>query len=178
MQLITPRLILRDFLVSDFNALRELEAHPDTYYFEQANPSEETTRMQLEKMIEHQSISPRRYYRLAITIPPQNDVIGRITLAHTNESIREWEFGWAIHPQEWGKGYATEAAGHMMEFAFKELGAHRIIAMCHELNEASVRVMEKLSMQQDRLLRETRWWHEEWHNELVYAILHHEWKNE
>ena len=178
MQLITSRLILRDFLATDFNSLRELEAHPDTYYFEQANPSEETTRVQLEKMMEHQGITPRRYYRLAITIPPKDDVIGRITLAHINEAIREWEFGWAIHPQEWGKGYATEAASRMMEFAFKELGVHRIIAMCHELNKASVRVMERLSMQQEGLLRETRWWHEDWHNELVYSILDHEWKND
>jgi len=177
MQLSTSRLVLRDFLVSDFDALRALEAHSDTYYFENANPSEETTRMQLEKMIEHQNISPRQYYRLAITIHTQDEVLGRISLVLSSEAAREWEIGWAIHPNGWGKGYATEAARCMMDFAFNELGAHRIIAISHASNMASVRVMEKLSMKIDGFLRETRWWHDAWHNELIYSILDREWKN-
>jgi len=174
MQLVTSRLILRDFLASDFSALRDLESRSETYHFENANPSEETTRLQLEKMLVHQNETSRKYYRLGITIPPQDVVIGRIALVLTNDAIREWEIGWAIHPDLWGNGYATEAARKMISFAFDELDAHRIIAISHASNRASVRVMEKLSMQQDGLLRETRWWHKNWHDELVWSILDRE----
>jgi len=177
MQLTTPRLILRDFRESDFDALRAIEAHPDTYYFEDFNPSEETTRLQLEKMLAHQNESSRKYYRLGIMIPPQDVVIGRISLVLTNEAIREWEIGWAIHPDEWGKGFAVEAARGMLDFAFEKLDAHRIIAISHASNKASIRVMEKLSMMHEGHLRETRQWHGGWSDEVIYSILDHEWGN-
>jgi len=178
MQFTTQRLILRDFRESDFDALRVLEAHPNTYHFEESNPSEETTRLQLEKIIEHQNESSRKYYRLGITIPPQHVVKGRIALVHTNNAIREWEIGWAIHPDEWGKGFAVEAARCMLDFAFEKLDAHRVIAVSHALNKASIRVMEKLSMTREGHLRETRQWHGEWSDEVIYSILDREWGND
>jgi RimJ/RimL family protein N-acetyltransferase len=92
------------------------------------------------------------------------------------EAIREWEVGWAIHPDEWGKGYATEAARQVMDWGFRELDIHRIVAFCHASNSASVRVMEKLGMHQDGMLRETRWLRGEWWDEYVYAILEKDWK--
>lgn len=177
MQLITPRLLLRDFRLNDFDALRTLEAHPETYRYEGPNPSEEKTRLQLEKILEQNEESPRQYYRLAVTLPPHDIVMGRISLVLLNDTIREWEIGWAMHPQEWGKGYTPEAARRLLDFAFDELGAHRVTAFCHALNTASVRVMEKLSMHKDGRLRETRWWHDNWSDEFVYAILERDWKN-
>lgn len=175
MQLTTPRLIIRDFRESDFNALRAIEAHPDTYFFEDFDPSEETTRLQLEKMLAHQNETSRKYYRLGITIPPQDVVMGRISLVLTNEAIREWEIGWANHPDEWGKGFAVEAARGMLGFAFEKLGAHRIIAISHAANKASIRVIEKLAMTREGHLRETRQWHDGWSDEVMYSILDHEW---
>ncbi|OGO65815.1 MAG: hypothetical protein A2030_05000 [Chloroflexi bacterium RBG_19FT_COMBO_50_10] len=64
-----------------------------------------------------------------------------------------------------------------MDWAFKELSVHRIVALCHADNTASVRVMEKLGMRQDGRLREARWLRGEWWDEYVYAILEREWKN-
>jgi RimJ/RimL family protein N-acetyltransferase len=66
----------------------------------------------------------------------------------------------------------------MLDFAFGELGVHRVTAFCHVLNRASVRVMEKLSMRRDGRLRETRWWHDSWCDEFVYAILDRDWKKD
>lgn len=178
MELATTRLILREFQATDFNALRELEAHPETYRYEGANPTEASIRTHLEKIMASANDNPRIEFRLAITIPPHDVVRGRISLFLLNSSIREWEIGWAVHPQEWGNGYAPEAARRLLDFAFGELGVHRITAFCHVLNKASVRVMEKLSMQRDGRLRETRWWNDGWSDEFVYAILERDWKKE
>lgn len=178
MQLTTQRLILRDFRESDFDALRALEAHPSTYHYEETNPSEEVTRLQLEKMIEQQNETQRKYYRFGITIPPQDVVKGRIALVHTNHSICEWEIGWAIHPDEWGKGLATEAARSMLGFAFEKLDAHRVIAVSHASNQVSIRIMEKLSMTREGHLRETRQWHGAWSDDVIYSILDREWGND
>lgn len=178
MELITPRLILRDFRFDDFESLRAIESRPETYYYEGPNPSPEKTRLQLEKLLAQNNEKPRMYYRLAVTLPPDDQLIGRVSLVLLNDAIREWEIGWAIHPDEWGQGYAPEAARRLMDFAFTELGAHRVTAFCHVLNQASVRVMEKLSMQREGHLRATRWWREAWSDELVHAILEKDWVNE
>src|SRR5262249_43815522 len=58
------------------------------------------------------------------------------------------EFGlfWAVSPVYQRQGYATEAASAMVDFAFRELRLHRIVATTTYGNRASRRVMEKLGM--------------------------------
>lgn len=175
MELITPRLILREFRESDFGAFRELEDHPETYRYETARPSEQKTKQYLEKVQLDALQLPRTHYRLAVTSMLKDYVFGRVTLGLNNDSIREWEIGWVIHPTEWGKGIATEAADCMLDFAFTELKAHRVVAFSHAENAASLRVMRKLGMQQEGLLRETRAWNNAWSDEVVYSILEREW---
>jgi RimJ/RimL family protein N-acetyltransferase len=175
MELFTPRLILREFRENDLSLFRELEAHPETYRFESAHPDDAQIRGYLEKAQSDGLQTPRPRYRLALTICPADEVRGRVTLALMNDSIREWEIGWAIHLAEWGKGFAVETAQRLLEFAFTDLGAHRVVAFSHAENAASLRVMQKLGMQQDGLLRETRPWRGAWSDEVVYSILEREW---
>jgi len=175
MRLLTPRLTLREFCETDFGSFRELEARPETYHYETTSPSEERTREYLQKAQQDTLQSPRTRYRLAVTGLGQAYILGRVTLGLNNDSIREWEIGWAIHPAEWGKGIATEAAQCMLDFAFAQLNAHRVVAFSHAENAASLRVMQKLGMQQEGLLRETRLWQGQWGDEVIYSILDREW---
>ena len=175
MELLTPNLILREFRERDFAIFRELEARPETYHFESAHPDDEQVRAYLEKAQSDGLQTPRTRYRLAVAVHPADEVRGRVTLALMNDPIREWEIGWAIHPAEWGKGFAVEAAQRLLEFAFTDLGAHRVVAFSHAQNAASLRVMQKLGMQQDGLLRETRPWRGAWSDEVVFSILEREW---
>lgn len=175
MELTTPRLILRDFRSSDWAALREIESRQETYYYESVSPSVEKTDAYLQQAQLDALQSPRTRYRLAVTIRPQDQMRGRVTLGLINDSIREWEIGWAIHPAEWGKGIATQAARRMLDFGFTELRAHRVVAFSHVHNAASLRVMQKLGMQKEGLLRETRPWGNGWSDEVVCSILDWEW---
>jgi ribosomal-protein-alanine N-acetyltransferase len=176
MQLHTPRLTLCEFRESDFDALRAYESSPDIQRYEKPVPSEEQTREHLRQAIAWALEKPRRHYRMAITIPPDDCVRGRLSLSENFHDIREWEMGWTVHQHYWGQGYATEAARRMLEFAFAELNAHRVVAFCNAENAASRRVMEKIGMRQEGLLRETRWLNGGWHDELVYAILERDWR--
>lgn len=175
MELFTPRLILRDFQQNDLANLKEVESMPETYYFESSQPNHEQIAKKLQQAQEEIFHSPRTSYHLAITIQPLDLVRGRVSLTLINESIREWEIGWAVHPAEWGNGFATEASLRMLEFAFTKLQAHRVVAFSHAENAASIQVMKKLNMQQEGLLRETRPWKNGWSHEVVYSILDREW---
>ena len=57
---------------------------------------------------------------------------------------------WAISPKYWRKGYASEAAQALIEYAFQEMRLHRIIATTEHDNIASQAVMRKLGMKIER----------------------------
>jgi RimJ/RimL family protein N-acetyltransferase len=58
----------------------------------------------------------------------------------------EYEIGWRLREDAWGKGYAKEAAIASLEHAFGQLGAERVIALTVEGNSPSWGLMERLGM--------------------------------
>lgn len=176
MELITQRLVLREFRHDDFDAVRDYESHPKTHRFEKAIPNDDAIRMHLNEIVAWSQENPRSQYCFAITVQPENIVRGQVSVSLNISDIREWEIGWKVHYDYWGKGYATEAARRVLAFAFHDLQAHRVVAFCNVDNAASVRVMDKLGMLQDGRLRETRWWNGAWQDEFVYAILDRDWE--
>lgn len=171
MELITARLLLREFRTTDLDSLAAFANHPDMRRFEKGIPDYATARNFLERAILKACETPRTSYYLAITVPPKDKIIGRISLTSQNSEIREWEIGWAVRKDDWQKGYASEAAHRMLDFAFNQLNAHRVVAFCHAENTASVKVMKKISMKNEGCLRQTRWFGGCWADELVYSIL-------
>jgi len=69
----------------------------------------------------------------------------------------EIEIGWHLHPDSWGRGFATEAAAAVLNRAFAE-GLLEVWAVTYFDNHRSIRVCHKIGM---RLLGVThRWYHE------------------
>jgi RimJ/RimL family protein N-acetyltransferase len=63
------------------------------------------------------------------------------------------EMGYWIGKPYWGRGYATEAAGAMLEYGFERLGFHKIHAYHYTRNPASGRVLEKIGMRREGIMR-------------------------
>jgi [ribosomal protein S5]-alanine N-acetyltransferase len=62
----------------------------------------------------------------------------------------ETEVGYLLGRPHWGRGYATEAATAVRDYALTEVGEERLIALIMRGNVASQRVAEKLGMQYER----------------------------
>ena len=58
---------------------------------------------------------------------------------------RDLELGWRFMKSAWGKGYATEAAGAVMN-VLESNGIRQFTAIAEESHEASINVMKKLGM--------------------------------
>ena len=58
------------------------------------------------------------------------------------------EIGWRLRRDRWGQGLAVEAARAMGDFAFDELNARELFAVCDPANTASANVMKRLGMQE------------------------------
>ncbi len=60
--------------------------------------------------------------------------------------VAEIEFGYMLGRDYWGRGYATEVARALVDYAFTVLGLQRVIAMTHPDNRASARVIVKAGL--------------------------------
>jgi [ribosomal protein S5]-alanine N-acetyltransferase len=79
------------------------------------------------------------------------EMVGRGGLQHTYVGGQsEVEVGWAIVPERWGQGLATELALLSVEVAFDDLGLAEIVAFTQPPNIASRRVMEKAGFAYER----------------------------
>jgi RimJ/RimL family protein N-acetyltransferase len=80
------------------------------------------------------------------------------------------EIGWRLRRDKWGRGFASEAARAMAEYAFTCLRAEVLYAVCDPDNGASARVMVKLGMDYRGL--------EEWYSRKVatYALTAQKWR--
>ncbi|MEU4765517.1 GNAT family N-acetyltransferase [Actinosynnema sp. NPDC023794] len=81
------------------------------------------------------------------------------------------ELGYRLHPDFWGRGYATEGASALVEHG-RATGLTRIVAYAMAVNTGSRRVLEKVGLQY------VRTFHEEWpdyiegaeHGDVEYAL--------
>jgi [ribosomal protein S5]-alanine N-acetyltransferase len=72
------------------------------------------------------------------------EMIGRGGLQYTfTAGLNDVEAGWAVVPERWGQGFATELAQASVEVAFEQLDLLEIVAFALPTNIASRRVMEK-----------------------------------
>ena len=76
---------------------------------------------------------------------PELGVVGAIGLS-VRARHRKADMGYWIGVEYWGRGYATEAAGAIIEFAASHFQLEKITAHHMIENPASGRVMEKLGM--------------------------------
>jgi RimJ/RimL family protein N-acetyltransferase len=70
-------------------------------------------------------------------------LIGRIGYTH-HPGWPDFELGWTIIPEYQGRGYATEGARMLLDYAFTSLGRDRVTSLIHPDNAPSRRVAEKL----------------------------------
>jgi RimJ/RimL family protein N-acetyltransferase len=78
-------------------------------------------------------------------------MVGRGGLQHTTvDGVDAVEVAWAIVPERWRQGLATELARAAVEVAFDDLDLDEIVAFTLHDNIASRRVMEKAGFTYDR----------------------------
>jgi RimJ/RimL family protein N-acetyltransferase/uncharacterized damage-inducible protein DinB len=69
------------------------------------------------------------------------------------DALPDVDIGFALLPAYWGKGYALEVAGAVLEHGRTAHGLRRIVAITNPDNERSIQLLEKLGMRQDGTVR-------------------------
>ena len=100
--------------------------------------------------IERAQNDPCNEYYLAIEVNKQFVGFCRLGL----NGVKAAKLGYAIRADDWGKGYATDAARTLAEFGFEALGLHRISAAMSPDNAAFAGVAKHLGMTYEGRIRD------------------------
>jgi len=166
----TERLILREYVPEDWGQVHIYASDADLVKYMDWGPNtEDDTRAFVEAMIKTQEQNPRAVYEFAVTLKTNGMLIGGSGLAIPQYG--QAALGYCLNKQYWGRGFATEAASALCGLGFRGLDLHRIFAACRPDNVASARVMEKIGMKREGMLREHMYAKGKWQNSFVYSIL-------
>ncbi|MGI9107406.1 MAG: GNAT family N-acetyltransferase [Pyrinomonadaceae bacterium] len=69
------------------------------------------------------------------------------------DALTDIDIGFAFLPRFWSQGYAYESAAAVRDYAMNVLGLKRLVAVTNRDNAASIKVLEKLGLKFDRMVR-------------------------
>ncbi len=178
----TERLAIRELTEADRPALDGFVRDPEQLrlmLFSMASPEEADSFLSMAS--ESARADPRLEYHLAVEARSETGARGRalvgcVSLMREDPGHPEAELGYFFLREHWGKGYAVEASRPLVDFAFAKLGLHRVWGMCHSENAASAKVMERLGMKREGMLREHRVLRGAYRSSLIYGLLEREWR--
>jgi len=142
----TPRLLLRPRSMAEFDACLAMDRDPQVtqyvvgpWHDPQAHERFLTERIQ-------RSFGPGFGYWSIFAKDAPASFLGWTLLIPADGVGPDIEIGWRLNRAAWGRGYATEAATPILEYAFTQMRLQQVIADIHPQNIGSVRVAEKLGL--------------------------------
>lgn len=78
---------------------------------------------------------------------------GAIGIVEARIARFKMEIGYVLSRKYWGVGIMPEAARELVDWGLSQLQIYRVWAVCDVENSASARVMEKIGMQREEILR-------------------------
>ncbi|KKW75592.1 GCN5 family acetyltransferase [Acinetobacter sp. AG1] len=143
----TARLILRQWQPEDYASFAQMSKNPQVMqYFPKLLTRTESDAFinKVRAIIELQS-----WGFWAVELKSNHQFIGFVGI-HSQPTQFSFspciEIGWRLDQAYWGKGYATEAAQSVLDFAFRELNFEKIVSFTSLENLRSQMLMQKLGM--------------------------------
>jgi RimJ/RimL family protein N-acetyltransferase len=149
----TGRLVLRRPVDADAPAIFDGYAQdPEVVRYLMWRPHTSITHTQDYLVHCHAGWLTRTDLTWALTLAGDDRLVGMIGLRPRGFKP---DLGYVLARPFWGQGLMTEAGRAIMELAFSDPIVHRVWAVCDVDNRASARVLEKIGMTREGVLR--RW---------------------
>lgn len=156
---IAKRLVIRDFELVDAPDLAENLNHPDVSRYMSDVPHPFPPKL-AERWIQYwmklSQITPRSEYELAIELSSEKRIVGAATLTNVNRDSGTASIAYWLGKRYWGQGIASEALGHVIEFAFGKLGLQKLGAELFVDNHLSERLLRKFGFRHQTTLKNLR----------------------
>ncbi len=171
----SERLILRRFADSDLAPFLTYRNDPEVArYLAWESCTEHEAIAMIEELKSLQPGTPGEWFQFAIELKETDTLIGDCALKVEHDG-RQAEIGFTLSREHQGKGYATEAVSRLLDYAFGDLGLHRVVAITDRENEPSIALLERLGMRREGHFVQNVWFKGGWASEYLYAVLEDEW---
>ena len=169
----SERLLLQEIQWDDLEDIHQLHCIPEVDEFNTLGLPEnlDVTRDLIEPDIKDQENDQRKRYCWAIVKKSDKKFIGLAGMFPSLDKFKLGEIYYKLHPDYWGKGYATEVAKTLIKFGFDELNLHEVEAGVATENIGSVKVLEKVGMTREGLRRKILPIRGKWVDNYHYAIV-------
>lgn len=159
----------------DWQEIHSFAGLQEVYRYQawEANTPEQTRQYVAEAAAAYEVPAQTRFF-LSATLSDSH-IVGLAQITVQSSTWRCAEIGYTVHPAHWRRGYGTEIAGLAVDYAFGELGMHRVEATCDPRNVASVRILRKIGMTHEGTLRDTMRLRDGWRDSHVFSVLEDEW---
>jgi RimJ/RimL family protein N-acetyltransferase len=177
-ELAGERVALRRFQPRDVTEFVAYRSSPDVARYQSWDapyPREEGERFIREIAKDHPDTAGE-WFQFAVALRATGQLIGDCAAMPLADDPRQCEIGFTLAERYQGHGYATEAVRLLIGYLFTARRKHRIIAYCDARNAPSAAVLERLGMRREGHLHESTWAKGEWTDDLLYAVLDHEWQ--
>lgn len=139
----TPRLLLREFEISDAEAMFQLNADEEVIRYT-GDPPFTSIEDATQFLQSYSDYKRNGFGRWPVIVKDSNEFVGWCGLKRHDDGMVD--IGFRFYKKDWGKGYATESAVATIKYGFETLGLTEIVGRAARKNEASLRVLEKLRM--------------------------------
>jgi RimJ/RimL family protein N-acetyltransferase len=143
----TSRLMIYEPSLDDLEHQFILQSHPDVMQFIGKGPrTREEVRDGLEKAVQH--FEKFQFSLGSVFEKSSQKFVGRAGLIHLAYHFEapEIEVGYALLPEFWRKGYATELAKALIDWGFAHLNVNELVAVTRHQNTGSRKVLENAGM--------------------------------
>lgn len=150
----TERLILRRYTLEDVNDYFDFASDVEVTKFLRwgPHPNKEYTLEYFKDVIEEYSTGKDSPWGLEHKTGKK--LIGSIHIMQLDTYHKKAQIGFVINREYWHRGYITEALNKVFEYCFSTLQLNRIEALCIAENHVAIRVVEKVGMKFEGLLRQ------------------------
>ncbi len=167
----TERLTLRAFQLEDASEFERLIAPKEVTDGTLSFPHPVPTGWGLERINRMtERLESGDHVEFAIVARETSTLIGGIGL-DVNARHKRGHLGYWLGVDYWAKGYATEAASAVLDYGFQTLELHRIEAGHYPCNPASGRMLEKIGMQFEGVMRGDLLKGDQFEDTVMYARL-------
>jgi len=140
----TERLVIRNFVVDDYSALRKLVIHFNDSEYAAYDHLWPTSKLEILNIVMELAKSDSF---LAVTLKESGTFIGFISLQTEESSSCEYNLGYNFDFDYHGRGYATEACREVLLYVFEQLNARCIEAGTAAWNQRSRKLLARLGFE-------------------------------
>ena len=170
MEISSPRIKLLPFNKSDWELFKALSMCPkimehvyDPFTLDEAKEA-------FESRLKPWSRDSESRLTLSINDISTGEKLGNIGLKTTHHDTKIAEVGFMIKDTAQGKGYACEALGLLIDYAFQSLNLNKLTATCSTKNKGSYHLLDKIGFVREGCLLQNSLINNQYVDDYIYGL--------